>query len=255
MNNEITCAVVKDLLPNYIDKLTSEETNHIIEEHLSDCHECTKELDEMMGNLKIDQVPKQSNLEVFLNKTKRMYLLKGIAFSIGIIGIFVSFIVDMAVNRSLTWSLIVDASMIYIYATALTAIFSKRNRLLKATLVSSTLTLPLLYIIEYIINENYLMYPIYWFKKYALPISLIWLAILWINILFRKLAKLNIWSTMGVLLLLTIFGSALTNAIANQVSMYKAFRTDLEWIDSLSYLGAAIICFIIGYIRRDKSKF
>jgi len=57
------------------------------------------------------------------------------------------------------------------------------------------------------------------------------------------------------MLLITILGSAFTNAIASQVSINAIYYTSLEWIDSLSYLGCAIICFIIGYIRRDKSKF
>ena len=31
------CNLVKDLLPNYIDKVTSNETNVFIEEHLKNC--------------------------------------------------------------------------------------------------------------------------------------------------------------------------------------------------------------------------
>lgn len=257
MNKEIDCAVVKDLLPNYIDKLTSNETNQIIENHLSICEDCTKECNDMMGTIKLgmDKAPKRSDLKNFLNKTKRMYLLKGIAFSIGIIGILVSFIVDIAVNRKLTWSLIVDASVLYIYAAALTAVFCKKGKIIMTTLVSSILVLPLLYIIKIVVNKNYIIDPYDWFQLYALPITLIWLAIIWFVILVRKLFKLKIWSTMGIAFLLGIFGSAFSNAIAIQGSVSELYTNHLEWIDSISYFLCAILCFIIGYKRKGKCKF
>ena len=31
------CKVVQDLIPNYVEKLTNEETNKYIEEHLESC--------------------------------------------------------------------------------------------------------------------------------------------------------------------------------------------------------------------------
>ncbi|MBR5642104.1 MAG: DUF4825 domain-containing protein [Firmicutes bacterium] len=49
MKNDLTCAVVRDLLPSYIDKLTSEETNRAIEQHLEGCEDCRKALAAMQG--------------------------------------------------------------------------------------------------------------------------------------------------------------------------------------------------------------
>lgn len=42
------CEVVRDLLPLYIDKLTSEESNKEIEKHLKNCKECYQYYQEMM---------------------------------------------------------------------------------------------------------------------------------------------------------------------------------------------------------------
>lgn len=36
----IKCKVIQDLLPSYIDRLTSEESNQLIEVHLHECHNC-----------------------------------------------------------------------------------------------------------------------------------------------------------------------------------------------------------------------
>jgi hypothetical protein len=112
----------------------------------------------------------------------------------------------------------------------------------------------LLYVIEYVVNDNYLINPVFWFKTYALPITLIWLAIIWPTILVRQFIKLKIWITLGILFLLSILGSAFTNAISSQVSIAELYNTSFEWINSLIYFGSAIICFIIGYIRRGKCK-
>ena len=49
MKNDLSCAVVRDLLPSYIDKLTSEETNGAVERHLEGCEDCRKVLAAMQG--------------------------------------------------------------------------------------------------------------------------------------------------------------------------------------------------------------
>lgn len=254
MSKNISCAVVKDLLPNYIDKLTSEETNKIMEDHFDTCVSCTMERDAMRSELAMDKIPEDVELKKYLNKTKKMYLLKGVILSIGIIGIIVSFIVDLAVNRSLTWSLIVDMSMVYLYASGFVAIVSMKNKIIKTLIVMSVLLLPLLYGMEYVINTNYLSKPEEWFKVYALPITVAWLIILWVIILIKKFTKLNIWNVVGILLLLSIFGSVFTDSIAEQVPLTEVYYITLDWIDSIVYFGCAIICFVIGYIRKDKCR-
>ena len=40
MKNDLSCAVVRDLLPSFVEGLTSEETNRAVESHLSACPDC-----------------------------------------------------------------------------------------------------------------------------------------------------------------------------------------------------------------------
>ena len=47
MNMKLPCAVVRDLLPLYAEKMTEPETQSLIEEHLQDCPECQKRYAEM----------------------------------------------------------------------------------------------------------------------------------------------------------------------------------------------------------------
>ena len=47
MENKTICKVVQDLLPSYIEKLTSKETNEYIEKHLNECPDCQKIFENM----------------------------------------------------------------------------------------------------------------------------------------------------------------------------------------------------------------
>lgn len=44
---EVKCEVIRDLLPSYMEKLTSQESNRLVEEHLLTCPDCRKYADEM----------------------------------------------------------------------------------------------------------------------------------------------------------------------------------------------------------------
>ena len=45
------CEIIRDLLPLYIDGLTSKESNQEIEKHLKNCEECQKYYQEMTGGI------------------------------------------------------------------------------------------------------------------------------------------------------------------------------------------------------------
>nr|WP_326184121.1 DUF4825 domain-containing protein [uncultured Oscillibacter sp.] len=47
MKNDLTCGVVRDLLPSYVEGLTSEETNTAVEAHLAACPDCAARKDAM----------------------------------------------------------------------------------------------------------------------------------------------------------------------------------------------------------------
>ncbi|MBR5789901.1 MAG: DUF4825 domain-containing protein [Lachnospiraceae bacterium] len=51
--NNIPCEVIRDLLPSYVDKLTSEVTNDIVKAHLKECKECAGEYERMITPEKV----------------------------------------------------------------------------------------------------------------------------------------------------------------------------------------------------------
>ncbi|WP_283650482.1 zf-HC2 domain-containing protein [Dubosiella newyorkensis] len=60
--------LVKDLLPDYIDGLTSPETNKIIEEHLFQCSSCQKALERMKESPSVDD-----KINMYINDEINMY--------------------------------------------------------------------------------------------------------------------------------------------------------------------------------------
>ena len=72
MENKEKCKIVQDLLPNYIDKLTSEETNSFIEKHLEECKECH----EIIENMKKDFEKERNELNKKTIKYAKKYKRK-----------------------------------------------------------------------------------------------------------------------------------------------------------------------------------
>lgn len=86
MKEKRNCRIIQDLLPTYIEKLTSQETNSYIEEHLKDCSECSKILINMKKNIKIEnnKVDK-TEINYFKKYNKKINFLKLIILIIIII--------------------------------------------------------------------------------------------------------------------------------------------------------------------------
>lgn len=71
------CELVKDLLPNYIDNLTSKKTNEFIEAHINECSECKLLLDEMKKFSVSDERVKSKKFVNFAKKyNKKLKILK-----------------------------------------------------------------------------------------------------------------------------------------------------------------------------------
>ena len=47
---KITCDVIQDLMPSYVDGILSEDSRELVEEHLKSCKECQKMLEIMQAD-------------------------------------------------------------------------------------------------------------------------------------------------------------------------------------------------------------
>ena len=86
MKEKRDCKIVQDLLPNYIEKLTNEETNMYIEEHLKECIECKKVLENMQKELNINNQKRDVREVKYIKKfSNKMKMLKFIILALIII--------------------------------------------------------------------------------------------------------------------------------------------------------------------------
>lgn len=69
MKNDLTCGVVRDLLPSYVEGLLSEESREAVERHLAGCPECAGRRDAMTEP---EEIPPNTVREVdFLKRVKK----------------------------------------------------------------------------------------------------------------------------------------------------------------------------------------
>lgn len=84
MKNELSCEVVQDLLPSYVDSLTSEVTNQSIETHIQNCTNCS-EIFNRMKQLEVSEQTTQKQDIDFLKKTRsktRLHIVMGVIIAV-----------------------------------------------------------------------------------------------------------------------------------------------------------------------------
>ncbi len=74
------CKIIQDLLPNYIEGLTNEETNKYIEKHLNECIECKNIWENMQKNLDVKTNEKEKKTIKILKKYNNKMLFFKIIF-------------------------------------------------------------------------------------------------------------------------------------------------------------------------------
>lgn len=85
MSKELDCRIIQDLLPSYVDGLTSEYTNQVIEEHIKSCESCNQMLQRMQEP---EKHMNSTGKEVDYMKKVRRKMSSLLAISLISIGIF-----------------------------------------------------------------------------------------------------------------------------------------------------------------------
>lgn len=64
------CKVIQDLLPLYIERLSSKETNLFIENNLKNCYSCNEVLNELKQKVNVPRVDEKDAIRKFYIKLK-----------------------------------------------------------------------------------------------------------------------------------------------------------------------------------------
>ena len=203
----------------------------------------------MACHLEMETPPTEiSDVKRFLNKTKKMYLLYGLG-CLNFIAILICLIVDLAVNKGISWSLIAGSSGLFADAFIYALSTCKKNKGCIAMAVISIGAFVLLSVIQ--ITRYYLIRTgTFGFFRYGAPILLLWLFVLWLPVLAKTFLKWSIWDCIALFLFLVIIGNYATKLITG----------DYMWEDVLhmqgfmgNALGEVIGIIVFGFIGRiDK---
>lgn len=67
----VECDIIRDLMQNYIDKVSSETTNKLVETHIQTCKECNEEIKAMQKDVDIEPLIEQDEQIDYLKKYKK----------------------------------------------------------------------------------------------------------------------------------------------------------------------------------------
>ena len=106
MKNEKECNIIRDLLPNYIEKLTNNDTNEFIEKHIENCKKCN----DLLKNYKTENKVNEDD-KIFINYAKKFNLKFNILKYIIIIIILV--LIVITINKAIIINNLISKSNSY----------------------------------------------------------------------------------------------------------------------------------------------
>lgn len=256
MEQRLVCETVRDLLPLYIDEITSEQSNQSIEEHLESCEACKEVLKQMKQPIEAETAPEVKDFKKFMKLPKRI-IFGWLARVAAAIALLTCLIVNLAVDRRLTWYFIVFASIVTVYAPLEVWIYNTKakHRFEKGLLVLNICVFALLIVIQLVMVSMGMEHI--WLWKIGFPITILWSIIVWVGVAANRVFRLNWTLVIGILCALAVPGNYLTNVLAG---VWKLS----EWQEYLQYdfvsngLGntiVAVVLLVIGVIvqmRRNK---
>ncbi len=95
------CKIIEDLLPLYHDGVCSEESRELVDEHLAQCEDCRKSLEQIDSEL-LSPTAKDSDIDLLKSLTKKIILRQRKALIKGIV-ITLSFILAIFLYNTILW--------------------------------------------------------------------------------------------------------------------------------------------------------
>ena len=98
MENKIPCEMVQDLMPLFIDDLTSETTNREMKKHLEECHKCQTHYKDMKSRLLNEKEQEEKNTEKEINYLRKIRRNNNKKVLLGIVSALLLLFITVAVK-------------------------------------------------------------------------------------------------------------------------------------------------------------
>lgn len=187
---------------------------------------------------------KEKNLGKFLSAVTAIILF---------IAILTSVIVNIAVNKCLSWSILVIAGCVMGGCLFIPPLLWRKRGVFISLIFLTILIMPFLEVIEY--ESTHLSGYGGWLWKLGFPISVTWLLILWIMVFLIRKTRLNIWFYACIAGILSVPGDLYTNYVIDVylgVDATDISRNITNFTTAICMLALAGICFVIGIIKKSK---
>lgn len=254
MEQRLVCDTVRDLLPMYIDHMTSEASDESIKEHIAGCGECRAVLEQMKQPVKTETAEEVKDFKKFMKKS-RMSLFYWTMGAAAVIAAVTCFIVNLAVDKKLSWFYIVCAGLVTAYFPAYICIISRKRRFEKTLAALSICTIVLVGTVQmalyYLMNKGEI-----WFWDIGLPVTALWLLIVWIGAAVHILFKVNFMISLAAISFLAVPGNILTHLLTGDYQeigdIYAHFVSD-----GMANVFAAVVLLMTGIafqLKKGKKK-
>lgn len=251
MEQKLTCDTIRDLLPMYVDELTSEATNKLVKEHVSACRECNEILEHMKQPVEVETAPEIKDFQKYLKKSgiSIFYWIMGAA---AVIAILTCFIVNLAVSGTLSWFYMVVMGIVTGYLPVYIMMNSKKHPFIKGVAAADVCAFLLIAVVQAVLYYQMETGEL-WFAQTAVPIFLLWSAFIWIAIACSLLFHLHPVIGVAIFAFLAVPGNFLTNWIAGE------YEKPMDYFDTfvsngLGNAAAAVVLLIIGIVISNRNS-
>ena len=249
MEQRFVCNTVKDLLPMYVDQMTSKESNLAIERHLKTCASCQRDLEQMRQPISVETAPEVKDFKKYL-RWSRFAVFQWIMGAAGSIAVLACFIVNLAVEKQLSWFYIVLMGILTAYIPTFAGIKAEKHRFV-SFLAALTVCVPILVGVVQIVLYQYMGQKDVWYFRLGVPIMVLWFVIIWVSVSVHEIFHKSWVLAVGVLLALAVFGDLFTNLLCGSC------KSIVEYIENFVFHGlgntiAAVVVLMIGMLVQKK---
>lgn len=254
MEQRLVCDTVRDLLPMYIDHMTSEASNRSIEGHMENCRECRETLEQMRRPVGVEAAPEVKEFKKFIKKSG-MSLFYRIMGAAAIIAAVTCFIVNLAIDQRLSWFYIVCTGIVTAYLPVYVWIVAPKRRFAAALAALSVCVVVLVGTVQIVLHDLMGIGGI-WFREIGLPVMILWLGIVWIGAACYECLHMNVLISLAVVSFLSVPGNCLTHMLTGDyVNIQDAYdRFIYDGLGNGLLAAALLTAGIIVRIRKGKKE-
>lgn len=262
IKNESSCEIIQDLLPLYQDKVCSEKSRILVEEHLKTCTSCNEilkalEADEAEEKFKVDA---KGILNRHAKKEKTVAMKTGLVIAgILILPVIIALIMTMSGYSDLRTDAVLIASMLLVAGITVVPLLSKEKKFSKTIIFSTVALLLIIFFVEMLFDDGgwirfgEIALSVVFGLSVAFSPFIIMQADLPETLKYHKGLITMSWDTIWFYLMIFIFAIAYPNS-ARELIGVSTFFVALVWLGFLSirylkingFIRAGLVVALIG---------